>query len=580
MNILSKLVLVVAAFGATSSIVATNHVAAQGFRDAKGPKNNDVKVIVFGGIPGTGGQPTPSEFASHHQQVTALPIDGLVFNLTHEGGYFVDDGFSTNPRLFSFRLMAKDVQLWKSLNLGNLKHNFVRVNIGMVPDCLGNDEQWDIVLENTALAARCAKECGAQGLLLDSEMYHCYHGGIAPFQFGGHPQLTFEQYKRHVRQRGKQFMAAVNSAMPNAKLLITFATSSACRSPKNPKAPLTYNIMALMPAFVDGLMDSATEQNEIIDCFENSYGYKSRQEFARARNLIKKQAAELSADPERYSRLIRVGFGLFAHGGIGENSLGEDVPKNTHTPLQLYNVLRYASEYSDGYVWLYSLPWIKMPPDYLRAISDFRKQKALLRTPCTFYAKQMAISNSSPAASPHAGKQNWFLSGDYITLSSNPDHGGPLNDTGTVSFRPQADGAAVDGLYEVLIDVAHSNVKKHNAGSPPGDRNGSFSYRISLRPDSAGQLSFDTGSSAEFIQFQPGDADNCNPGGGGPVALSEFIAYGPDSPAGATGGIELTNVNHSDIIFELRDDVSLNYGMIAVKSITLIPAKLQKAGNL
>jgi hypothetical protein len=70
------------------------------------------------------------------------------------------------------------------------------------------------------------------------------------------------------------------------------------------------------------------------------------------------------------------------------------------------------------------------------------------------------------------------------------------------------------------------------------------------------------------------------PGRRGPVALTEFIAYGPNSPAGATGGMELTNVNHSDIIFELRDDVSLNYGMITIKSITLIPTKLQKAGNL
>ena len=579
MNRRSTLVVGFVPFLITTTFILSNRAIAQGPGGAKISKNNDVKVIVFGGIPGSGGQPTPSEFVANYQKAAVLPIDGLVFNLTRAGGYFVDDGFSTNPMLFSYRQMKKDVELWKSLKLGNLKHNFVRVNIGMVPDCLGHDEPWAIVLENTALAARCAKECGAMGLLLDSEMYHCYNGSIAPFRYSGHPQLTFEDYKRYARERGKQMMAAINSEMPNAKLLITFATSSACRSPKNPKSPLTYNIMALMPAFVDGLMDSATEDNEIIDCFENAYGYKSRVEFARARNLIKKKAAELSADPERYSRLIKVGYGIFVHGGAGENSLSEDVSKNTLTPAQLYTTLQYAAQYSDGYVWLYSLPWMKMPPAYLQVISDFRKQKAFLQKYCTFYAKQMAITNSSPTKSPNAGKKNWFLDGDYITLSENPDQGGPLNDTGTVSFRPQTDSAVADGLYEVLIDVVHSNVKKHNAGSPPGDRNGSFSYRISLCPDSMGRLSFGAGSTAGFIQHHPSDADNCNPGGGGPVALTDFSAYGPDSPAGATGWIELTNVNHSDIIFELRDDVLHNYGTIAIKSITLIPVRLKKTGN-
>lgn len=541
-------------------------------------RSQDIKLIIWGGIPGSGGQPNPFEFVNNHRRASSLPADGMVFNLTHAGGYFVDDGFSTKPKRFVYSKIKPDIDTWRSLKLGNLKQNFVRIDIGMVPDCLGNDATWARVLENVALAAKGARECGATGLMLDSEMYHYYGSGISPFRFGGHPELTFEEYKPHVRRRGRQFMAAVNSQMPDAKLLITFATSSACRDPRNPKSPLTHNIMALMPAFVDGLMDKATSRNEIIDVFEGAYGFRARAEFARARTLIRQTASELSADPVRYRKMIRVGFGLFIHGGAGENSLQADFKKNTQTPGQLYNTLRYASEFSDGYVWLYSLPWLKLPPEYLQEIEEFRRQKASLSARWTFPAKRMEISNSSPAGAPGAGRQNWFLSGDYVSLSTVPK-GGPLNSKGSVTFRPRSDRPLPDGVYEVLVDVMHANVKKHNAGSPPGDRNGSFSYRVSLRPGSSGRVSFESGSRDGFFQYHPADADNCNPGGVGPVALTDFIAFGAHAPGGSTGAVELIGARLSDIRFEFRDDEFLNYGTVGVRSITLLPVKLKCPGD-
>ena len=102
---------------------------------------------------------------------------------------------------------------------------------------------------------------------------------------------------------------------------------------------------------------------------------------------------------------------------------------------------------------------------------------------------------------------------------------------------------------------------------------------MSLRPGTAGRLSFQRGSGDGFISYHPVDADNCNPGGVGPVALTNFVAYGYHAPGGSTGPIELSDAKLSDIRFEFRDDEFLNYGTVGVRSITLVPLKFQRPGE-
>ena len=237
-----------------------------------------VKIIIWGGIPGSGGQPTPSELVRNVGKVAALPADGFVFNLTNNGGYFPDAGFLVTPKKFIYEQMTEEVDLYNSLKLGNLKNNFVRLNIGMVPEFIGNDKEWAIILKNAALAAKAAAKCGAKGFVLDTEMYG-YGSGISPFAYKGTEGMFYDEYRNYVRKRGREFMAAINSQMPNAKLLFSYATSSAAPPARNPKAPKHYNIMLLVAPFIDGMMDSATPNNEFIDGYEYSYDYKTREQL-------------------------------------------------------------------------------------------------------------------------------------------------------------------------------------------------------------------------------------------------------------------------------------------------------------
>jgi len=556
------------------------------------PKNDqpDVKIIIFGGVPSrVGGISTPSTLAKYIDRAAGLPIDGMIMNITNIGGYYSDvfygaegpDGYV--PQIYSYDEQVKpEVEIMRSLNLGNLKHNFSRMNIGNLRPDWFDDEAWDVILQNVVVGARATREMGAVGILIDTEQYN-FAKKITPFsyeQLNRSEDLFFEDYVKQVRKRGRQFMEAINSEMTNVDLMFTYANGYLLYPFAPNRRAISSGEHSLTAAFLDGMMDVATAETEFIDGFENAYYFKSEAEFRRARYMIKYKAAKFSSNPERYIGRIKVGFGLMPHGGTREYSLKADITKNTHTPEELANVLRWAGYYSDGYIWLYGLPWIdvpavgsSLPEAYTQVIRDFRDGKpAQTRPTYTFRAKRMNKSNATPDADPVV--KNWVLDGgDYVLLATDPDSGNLASGTGAVAFSPRNDEPIADGNYRVEINVSHANIKKHPKDRS-SDRNGSFSYRLSLHPNSSGRLTFTHPIEAGPHRHHPQDPDNTNwPDYRGMSALTDFVAYGAQARVeGVITYITLSNVQASDLVFELSDEVRANYGMVGFKSITLYPA--------
>lgn len=331
-----------------------------------------VKMIIVGGIGGTGGQPAPSELDEKLvRQVDALPVDGFVFNLTHNGGYFPD--FCVQ-REFPYAKMAPDVNRMKSFQFSNLQHRFVRINISaqLTADWF-DDKAWGLIVENMKTASRAIKETEAEGVVLDDEQY-----GPQPFNYTAQAhraEKDFASYQEQARKRGRQFMEALASERPGMKMLIFYANA---QFGQNAKASLSACTFGLWPAFFDGLMDGDPKA-EFFDAFENAYGYRSFEQFKKARDLIKIQGASLSQDPERYKRRIKAAYGLWLHrSDAGEGNLDQkDFTKNSHTPEELKHAIHYAMLMSDGYIWLYSFPWFQLPKEYLDAVKDARKPQAL-----------------------------------------------------------------------------------------------------------------------------------------------------------------------------------------------------------
>src|SRR6185437_10528212 len=90
---------------------------------------------------------------------------------------------------------------------------------------------------------------------------------------------------------------------------------------------------------------------EIIDGFEQSYGYRVEQAFASGRESILRAS-------DRYKRpfnnVMRVGFGLWTDNGSGQRGWWPDQPeKNYFRPATWQNAVHFSLAYSDQYVWVW-----------------------------------------------------------------------------------------------------------------------------------------------------------------------------------------------------------------------------------
>lgn len=333
-----------------------------------------VKLLIFGGTGGSGGNPSPDELRGNVEKQETLPIDGLAFNLSNNGGYFANDCMLGNKR-FTFEQLEADIKLMKSYKFKTVRERFVRINnaAGLDADWF-DDASWNNILQNIKVASRGAKESGATGFFMDNECYN-----FQPFNYTQQKcRLTksFDEYRNQVRKRGTEFIQALSSSYPRPVILMLYANAT-CVLAGN-KTPLASQGFGLWPAFLDGMMDG-NAQAEFIDGFEQAYEYRSYAQFKEARDIIKGKAGDVSQDPERYRKRIKVGFGLWLHAsGKTEAMLDKaDFTKNNRTPDELKHALYYAMALSDGYVWLYAFPWFTLPKEYSQAIQDARKPQAL-----------------------------------------------------------------------------------------------------------------------------------------------------------------------------------------------------------
>jgi hypothetical protein len=311
------------------------------------------------------------------ERMERLPFDGLIFHMAgdHNENLCWDIWGTRRFDVSQFTGALADL---KATPFHRFTERFVRVNVTPGKVDWFDDAAWKIVAENFGVAAQLAREGGCRGFMFDSEQYQAWLFDYRQQSQRG--KKSFAEYEAKVRQRGREWMQAVAGHYPQITILVTFGYAVTRPGPgEKDRSESDYGLWA---DFLDGMLSACARDTQIVDAFENSYGFRRAEQFERAYRLIKEKGAEWTGEKEAYRRHVAAGFGIWMDrdwNKYGWNAV--DFSKNYFKPEQFGESMRIALRLTDRYVWIYTEKprwWTneKLPPAYIQALEAARKKAA------------------------------------------------------------------------------------------------------------------------------------------------------------------------------------------------------------
>jgi hypothetical protein len=335
--------------------------------------------------------PLPNFFRQQIRAMEQRPFDGVILKLNAGKEVFRKTAYPTSA-------FTQDRQDLAATTSTKLTDNFVVMWSGMdVGWDWFDDRDWAAAEKNIYNFAKTAKVGRFKGIAFDSEPYT-----NSPWKYYQQPQQTqktFAQYQQQVRQRGAQFMRAVQSAQPGTQVL-TFGLLSWLKDlwatpieTTKLQQQLARHDYGLWPAFVNGMLDAAQPSTTIVEGHEWAYYFYKTAWFDATRDAIFKRAPQLFIAPKdrrKYDRQVKLGQSVYLDlvldalpGGVKDPRTGKTT-QHFLSPADRFRLLEHnvyhSLRTSDRYTWLYSesADWWqnKIPPG---AAATIRRAQAKIR---------------------------------------------------------------------------------------------------------------------------------------------------------------------------------------------------------
>lgn len=330
-----------------TGFVFLNTIAVSETLSASMFKVRDKKVIELGWD-----IPTAAYIKDNISGMETKPFDGVCFRYNQEAPLAFEKrvwtesemNFTTLSQIaWGSKLTNNFLQLW-----GQSKNND--------PDWY-NDELWRMVVGNMKLFSKAMKLSKAKGVFFDSEFY--YHNEThSPWVYNAtiFPDKSFGVVKTKVRQRGREFIVALQTEMPNVEFLCTYLVGMAWARSGQSVDNLATTSYALLPSFLDGMLDGATSGAVFIEGNEGSYGYDETRKFASGYDYIRNESTGainlISADVRhKFSSQGQIAMALYVDQLYGRDGTGW--PTAYYKNWFIHNVYN-GLLVSDQYVWCYS----------------------------------------------------------------------------------------------------------------------------------------------------------------------------------------------------------------------------------
>jgi hypothetical protein len=447
-------VVLITGFVALSGLLTSPARSANPAMDsAIGP---DKKLIEFGQD-----APDTAYFRQHVRQMEKVGFDGIVIVPTVKvgnktasmkwGGWFSPQHQWTHE---NFQHVIDDMQ-------AALPQRFTDNFMDMTRHVIGLDwrdgaketlkqidwfsDDFQVTIDNLALAAQICREAGFKGMFMDMEQYGGGTWGpwMFPFNYGyasvNGITHSFEDCQAQVRLRGRQIMEAITKQYPDITLVIlpdvntVAAITWEVGKRYNPKLTgLSGSEYALFPAFIDGMLEGAGPKVTFENGVEQSYGWTIDSQFEENGAKLLEQATSLSSVPDLFRQKMGMAYGIW----IDHRGWNTQPPfyANHFTPGEFEQALHSALKHSSRYAWVWAQEAIfwpqsgglrnaaaTVPQPYLQAIADCRKPQ-----PLDFHRDDRGAS--AEPNPPHAWSDRNFgddstfgpLSGEYSIVKTLP----------------------------------------------------------------------------------------------------------------------------------------------------------------
>ena len=247
------------------------------------------------------------------REMEEKPFNGIIFRL-HDFDYAFD------TRSWDEATLKLQLRSLARIQWGSFTDNFLFLFASnkFAMDWF-NDVQWQIIMSNLKLMAKAAKVGQCKGVALDPEGY----SGKSPWKYPGeYKDKSFEEMEAQVRKRGAQFIGVFQQEFPDMVLLTFFQLSEIGIAPNDApgrQEELKKNNYALLPAFLNGMLDAVAPNMHIVDGCENSYYNEDFKDYADDVELIKKRTlAWISPENhEKYLSHVQAGMALYMDQVLG-----------------------------------------------------------------------------------------------------------------------------------------------------------------------------------------------------------------------------------------------------------------------